>query len=111
MRAGGIFLLTCFIVAAVFVLVGIGTAALAGLRTKRRAGQVELAAAKLDVSAEMRAYETRLRASADAVHPLLARLQNALETLNAALRDLRMPQAMLAIRAAVVAVRALTAGR
>lgn len=110
-RAGSIFLLTCIVVAVVFVLVGAGTAAAAGLRTKRRADEVQRAATTLDVGDTLRGYETRLRASADAMQALLPRTRTALETLNAALRELRMPQAMLAIRTAAVAVRALTSGR
>jgi hypothetical protein len=53
----------------------------------------------------------RLQASIDAVPPLLARANVAIERVNLALNDLRLPQAIAALRGARLAIRLLVSGR
>ena len=96
--------------AAACMLVGIAVAAVAGLRVKRHADALQ-AHPLIQRAAAAPALGERITHDLEAITGLTARAQAALEQLGAALQELRLPQAIAALRVAGAAIRLLVSGR
>jgi hypothetical protein len=95
------------------VLAGIGAvvAVRAAARTRRRLDEIAAAVPSLIDVERAQADVNRLAAAADTATLLLSRARAAIEELNEGLTQLRLPQAMLALRTAGAAIRLLFNGR
>lgn len=94
-----------------FALAGCIVAALAALRVKKRADALKAEAqAVVDVKAAQ-ATALRLQTSLEAVGPLLDRAKAAIDEINTGLTEMKLPQAMAALRTAGAAIRLLASLR
>lgn len=89
---------------------GVTVAALAARRTMRRLEEVQRSA----IVADMKALETqaaRINATLVKFSPLMQRANEAIARMNQGLRDLRLPQALAALRTAGAAIKLLLSFR
>ena len=93
-------------VAVLFFLAGSVAAMLAAGRTARRLSELRAHSALIDAPA-LAARVERLNATLTHMPALLERAHAAIDRINTALRELRLPQAVAALRAAGAAIRLL----
>ncbi|HET9030043.1 MAG TPA: hypothetical protein VFN49_07695 [Candidatus Aquilonibacter sp.] len=103
-------LLICAAVALVFVAYGAARAALAARVVKAHVDRVQSATVIAD-AAEAQVYAQRINDDLAQVEGLLARANAAIATINQGLHDLRIPEAIAALRTAGAAIRLLLSGR
>ena len=102
----GWILVAGIVLAVVFAIAGIVTAALAGLRFKRRLDALKKAQLAHYVP-EAQAYVHRINTDLELMQTLLESAKASIDSINESLRELKMPQAILALRVAGAAVRLL----
>lgn len=105
LQAGWI-LLACIALAIVLIVAGAVAAAISGLRVKRHADALKKSPI-LGYPAEAQALAHRIDADLAQMQPLLERAKIAIDTINRSLQQLRMPEAVLAVRTAGAAIRLL----
>ncbi len=105
------FLWACILVAVLLVIAGGVVALRAALHTKRRVEAIRDAAPGIVDVERAKADAERLRNAVDGIVPLLDRAKLAIDRINAGLRDLKLPQAIFALRTAGAAIRLLMNGR
>lgn len=103
-------LTACIVLAIVLTVAGVLRAVLSALRVKRHVAAVS-EAPFLGYAEEAQAYALRLNADLEEMAPLLARAKKALDSINDAVAEMRMPQAVFALRTASAALRLLFSGR
>ncbi len=99
-------LVICAIVSLVAILFGVVRAALAAAVVKRHADVLTSALPVGDL-AELEAYMQRINGAVEGIRPLIARGQAAVQRIDRALRELRMPEAIAALRLAGASLRLL----
>lgn len=109
MSAAQAVLVIFVILSLVLVIAGVIVAALAGLRLKRKAAALKRSPL-FGYSAEAQAQVARISACVEAAQPLLDRFRIATTSINRSVAELRIPQAVLAVRIAVRSVRLLISG-
>lgn len=103
-------LVICAVVAFACVVAGVVRAAVAGLAVKKHADALK----SLPIVAEVtgaRVYGERINARLGQMSELLARANGAVQSINASLQEMRIPEAVAAVRTAGAAIRLLFAGR
>jgi len=103
--------LVCVAVSLLCAIVGAAMAGAAAMRLKAHQERTQDLAEKLVDQQRLQKNLAQINASADRSPELSARAQAAVESIKTSLAELRLPKAMLALRAARVAVRLLFSGR
>ncbi len=101
----------CVATSLVWCAIAAVIAGLAAARVSKHVRAITDAAAAIADVPRTEANLARIAAVSDAVDPLVARARTAVETIRASLDAMRLPEAMLALRAARAAVRLLGSGR
>lgn len=103
--------MVCAVASLLFIIAGGAIAGVAAARLKHHQARTQEAAERLVDAKRVHAIVARLSAADVALAQLLDRAKAAVASIGASLEDLRLPQAMLALRAAGAAVRLLFSGR
>jgi hypothetical protein len=104
-------LMVCVVASLACVVAGATRAALAFARFSKHAKRTSDDAAAIVNSARLEANLASINQLSAGIEALVERARTALTSISVSLEELRLPQAMLALRAARAAVRLLISGR